>query len=62
MISVYEYECKKCGLKNYSSASPETLLYKTCLDKNCNGEVELSKLGREMRYGKEETKQILDKE
>lgn len=53
---MYEYECKKCGLKSYSSAPPEALLYKTCLDKNCNGEVELSKLGREMRYGKEETK------
>lgn len=59
---MYEYECKKCGLKSYSSASPETLLHKTCLDKNCNGEVELSKLGRDMKYGKEEAKQILDKE
>lgn len=51
-----EYECKKCGLKSYSSAPPEKLLHKTCLDKNCNGKTELSKLGREMRYGKEETK------
>ena len=41
---------------------PEVLLYKTCVDKNCDGDVELSKLGREMRYGKEETDQILDKE
>lgn len=59
---MYECECKKCGLKCYSSAPPEVLLRKTCLDKNCKGKVELSKLGREMRYGKEETKQILDKE
>ena len=59
---MYEYECKKCGLKCYSSAPPEVSLYKTCVDNNCDGEVELSKLGREMRYGKEETNQILDKE
>jgi hypothetical protein len=49
-------------LKELFVRSPEKLLHKTCLDKNCNGETELSKLGREMRYGKEETKQILDKE
>lgn len=59
---MYEYKCKKRGLKSYSSVSPETLPHKTCLDKNCNGEVELSKLGRGMKYGKEEAKQILDKE
>jgi|GEM_PF-4958577 len=59
---MYEYECKKCGLKSYSSAPPETLLYKTCLDKICNGEIEFSELGRGMKYGKEEAKQILDKE
>lgn len=56
MISLYEYECKKCGLRSYSAATPETLLFKNCLDKSCDGKVELSKLGREMRYGKEETK------
>lgn len=59
---MYEYECKKCGLKSYSAAPQETLLFKNCLDKSCDGKVELSKLGREMRYGKEETKQVLDKE
>ena len=59
---MYEYECKKCGLKSYSSVLLETLLDKNCLDKNCDGKVNLSKLWREMRYGKEETKQVLDEE
>ena len=58
---MYEYECKKCGKKSYSAAPPETLTHKGCLDNCCDGEVVLSKLGREMRYGKEEAKQVLDK-
>ena len=39
-----EYECKKCSLKSYSAAHPETLLFKNCLDKSCDGKIELSKL------------------
>ena len=58
---MYEYECKKCGTKCYSAAPPETV-HKECVNDSCDSEVVLSKLGREMKYGKEKAEQVLDKQ
>ena len=42
---MYEYECKKCGLKSYSSASPEYQRNDNCPYEGCDGKVVLKKGG-----------------